>query len=232
MDAFGKASLDYLKNEHDEFIDVESKTMEDDVIPVAHLFRSFEDMPAVEQKALAQVKGKVLDVGGGVGSHSIWLQEQNLKCTLIDICEGLCEVAKTRGVHSVIYGDFFEMNEEEKFDSLIFMMNGIGIGGDFETFKLTLEKARKLLNPGGEIIFDSTDISFCYAQEDGSMLLPLNLPYFGFVEFRLKYKNETDNWFNWAYYDHEKLRSLLPNDLELEIIHDESPAYSGKITGF
>ena len=60
MDAFGNAALDFLNNDHDEFIYVESKTMEDDVIPVEHLFRSLDQMPDCEQKAIEITKGKVL----------------------------------------------------------------------------------------------------------------------------------------------------------------------------
>ena len=109
-------------------------------------------------------------------------------------------------------------------------MNGIGIGGDFESFHKTIEKSFESLNPGGQILFDSTDISFCYKQEDGSLLIPLNLEYIGFVKFQLRYKNKKDNWFKWAYYDSKKLREMLPLKYNFEILHKEGPSYCGKIT--
>lgn len=232
MDAFGRAGLDFLAKNNDEFIYVESETMEDDVIPVGHLFRGLEDMPAVEKAALKVCEGKVLDVGGGVGSHSLYLQQNNFDVTMLDICDGLCDVASKRGVRSVVHGDYFELDSTAKYDSLIFMMNGIGIGGSFDSFKQTIEKATELLNPGGVILFDSTDIAFCYEQEDGSVVVPLNIEYSGFVRFRLNYKGEKDEWFNWAYFDKDKLKEILPDHLELEILHEEGPAYSAKITGF
>ena len=52
MDAFGEAALDFLEGVSDEFIYVESETMEDDTIPVKHLFRSFNEMPKCEQICL------------------------------------------------------------------------------------------------------------------------------------------------------------------------------------
>ena len=232
MDAFGRAGKDFLKKDNDEFIYVESETMEDDVIPVEHLFRDFKQMPESEKKALQKCKGKVLDVGGGVGSHSLYLQSNSFDVTMLDICDGLCNVATQRGIKKVVCGDFFELSTEEKYDTLIFMMNGIGIGGSFDFFEQTIMKSASLLNPNGTIIFDSTDIAFCYEQEDGSVVVPLNIEYPGFVKFRLKYKNEIDNWFNWAYYDMDKLKSLLPDHLKLEILHEEGPAYSAQISGF
>ena len=56
MDAFGRAGLDFLKKDNDKFIYVESETMEDDVIPVEHLFRGLDEMPDAEKKALELIK--------------------------------------------------------------------------------------------------------------------------------------------------------------------------------
>ena len=149
MDAFGRAGIDFLKKDNDEFIYVESETMEDDVIPVEHLFRDFKQMPESEKKAIDKCKGKVLDVGGGVGSHSLYLQSNSFDVTMLDICDGLCNVATQRGVKKVVCGDFFELSTEEKYDTLIFMMNGIGIGGSFDFFEQTIKKSASLLNSNG-----------------------------------------------------------------------------------
>lgn len=230
MDVFGRAALDFLEGISDEFIHVASETMEDDFIPVSHLFRSFNKMPICEQIALKNAKGKILDIGGGVGSHCLYLQKKGMEATLLDYSSGLCEVSTRRGVKSIVEHDFFLWNSEEKYDSILFMMNGIGIGGNIELFNKTIEKSFKLLNNGGQILFDSTDISFCYEQEDGSMLIPLNIEYLGFVKFQLSYKNQKDSWFNWAYYDSNKIRELLPLKYNFEILHQEGPAYCGRIT--
>ena len=230
MDAFGRAAIDFLKDTFDEFIYVESETMEDDIIPVKHLFRTFNEMPKCEQIALHNTKGKVLDVGGGVGSHCLYLQKKGIEATLLDYSSGLCEVSAKRGVKSIIEHDFFSWNSEEKYDTILFMMNGIGIGGNSELFNKTIEKSFNLLNKGGQILFDSTDITFCYEQEDGSILIPLHLEYLGFVKFQLRYKNQKDDWFNWAYYDPEKIRELLPLKYNFDILHQEGPAYCGRIT--
>lgn len=230
MDAFGQAALDFLQIKHDDFIYVESETMEDDVIPVNHLFRNFQEMPICEQKILQKAQGDILDVGGGVGSHCLYLQDRGLETTMLDLSSGLCEVSKKRGVKNVINHDFFSWKTKLKYDTILFVMNGIGIGGTFEKFHQTIERSFELLKDGGQVLFDSTDITFCYAQEDGSFLLPMNTEYIGFVKFKLIYKNKGDDWFNWAYYDYKKLRELLPKKYSLEILEEDGPAYCGRIT--
>lgn len=230
MGVFGCAGLDYLKNEHEPNIVVESKTMEDDIIPVDHLFRNWNEMPICEQIALQNTVGKVLDVGGGVGSHSLYLQKKGIETDYLEIEPELCEVAQKRGVQNIIQKDFFKYTPNKKYSTILFLMNGIGIGGTFNAFNAMLQKCKSLLEPGGKIIFDSTDIAFCYEDEDGSYVLPLNIEYHGFVEFRLKYKNLTDNWFKWAYYDIDKIKSLLSEEWDFKILKEEGPAYTGAIT--
>tara|TARA_Y100000739_G_C20592772_1_gene458785 strand:- start:114 stop:833 length:720 start_codon:yes stop_codon:yes gene_type:complete len=230
MDAFGQAALDFLKGISDEFIYVESETMEDDVIPVKHLFRDYSEMPKCEQVALDNAKGEILDVGGGAGSHCLYLEKKGMNTTLLDYSAGLCEVSAKLGIKSIVHHDFFSWKSKKKYDSILFMMNGIGIGGNIKSFQKTIKKSFELLNNGGQILFDSTDISFCYEEEDGSILLPLNIEYHGFVKFQLKYKNKKDDWFNWAYYDPIKLREILPVEYNFEILYKEGYAYCGKIT--
>jgi len=133
-------------------------------------------------------------------------------------------------VKEIVEHDFFSWNTNEKFDTLLFMMNGIGIGGSFELFQKTIEKSFELLNDNGQILFDSTDITFCYEQEDGSVVLPINIEYTGFVRFKLTYKNSEDDWFDWAYYDPEKIQEILPAKYRFEVLHTDGPAYCGRIT--
>ena len=54
-------------------------------------------MPKIEQKALELAKGKVLDVGCGSGSHSLYLQNtKQLEVLGVDISRGATQVAALR----------------------------------------------------------------------------------------------------------------------------------------
>ena len=84
-DPMGQAILDFEKNGIDQDIIVSSDLCEDDVISSAYLFRSFEDMPQIEQTALSRSSGKILDIGAGAGIHASHLKDQGMDVSCIDI---------------------------------------------------------------------------------------------------------------------------------------------------
>lgn len=110
-DIFGNAIKDFYNNEYTEDIIVQAPDFDDDVIPIPYLFRTYKEMPAIEQKALDISYGKVLDVGCGAGSHSLFLQkEKNLDVTPIDISEGAIAICKKRGLQKAFVDDIFNHN--------------------------------------------------------------------------------------------------------------------------
>ena len=115
-DLFGKALLDYQNGNYSEDIVTSTNISDEDVLPLPYLFREFNDMPKLEQKALKLSKDSVLDVGCGSGSHSIYLQKQGFKVKAIDISKGAIEVAKQRGVHHTEVISL--LDETETFDTI------------------------------------------------------------------------------------------------------------------
>ncbi len=105
-DLFGKAILDYQTNSAPENIITSTSISEEDEMEVAYLFRSFDEMPAIEQKALQLAKGRTLDVGCGAGSHGLYLQnERNIDVHSIDISKNAIQACSLRGLKNtqVIY---------------------------------------------------------------------------------------------------------------------------------
>jgi len=207
-DLFGKAILDFQTNNSPEDIITETSISEADEMSIAYLFRSFIEMPKLEQHALQLAKGKVLDVGCGAGSHSLYLQnERNLDVTSIDISSNAIEACQLRGIRNAKVEDILNLDSTEKFDTILLLMNGTGIFGTLNQTANYLQKLKNLLNPNGQILIDSSDIIYMFDQdEDGAYEVPAN-GYYGELTFSISYKNETEEPFPWLYLDYNTLQN-------------------------
>ncbi len=201
-DPMGSAMLDYLSGKHDENITVRSDISENDIIPVNYLFRSFGQMPEIEQKALLLCKGRILDIGAGSGSHSLHLQKKGHDVTALDISENACSCCLQRGVKRVVNTDIMQYTPETKFDTILLMMNGIGFTGTIAGLNTFLKKAKHLLYPGGQILLDSSDISYMFEDDDEKIIEIYNDPngpYYGEVTYIMQYKNISGRPFKWLF---------------------------------
>ena len=206
LDIIGRACLDYLhRPDEDLQIEVWSNLVQTDYIPVSHFFRSYEDMPELEQTALRHARGRVLDMGAGAGSHALWLQQQGLEVWAAEISSGACEVMKQRGVKNIIQQDIFEQPGTRNYDTLLMMMNGIGMAGTLQRLRKFFSIAKKLLAPGGQILVDSSDLRYLFLQDDGSILINLNSRYYGEVEYRMAYAGQKGRRFPWLFIDDQLL---------------------------
>ena len=218
-DLFGKAILDYQTNNAPEDLITETTISEEDEMSVAYLFRTFEEMPAIEQKALQLVKGKTLDVGCGAGSHSLYLQNQKkIDVTAIDISTSAVKTCQLRGIEKSFVQDVLSL-ENEKYDTILLLMNGTGIFGTLNKTTQFLQKLKSLLNPGGQILIDSSDIIYMFDEdEDGAYEIPAN-GYYGELEFTVSYKGEKEDAFPWLYLDYNTLQNAaFTNGLQCELI--------------
>ncbi|OXB23669.1 SAM-dependent methyltransferase [Flavobacterium tructae] len=219
-DLFGKAMYDFQTNNSPENIITETSISEEDEMSVDYLFRSYNEMPKLEQKALQLAFGKTLDVGCGAGSHSLSLQnDRNLELVSIDISKNAIETCKLRGVKNAIVKNILDF-EEEKFDTIILLMNGVGIFGKLENCNKYLSKLKSLLNPGGQILLDSSDIIYMFDEdEDGGKWIPSDNDYYGELVFNISYKGEKEEPFDWLYLDYNTLQNAAAaNGLKCELI--------------
>ena len=110
-----------------------------------------------------------------------------------------------RGVRHILHQDIFELPGNQKYDTLLMLMNGIGMVGQVKKLKNFFQLADRLLAPGGQILVDSSDLRYLFIQDDGSILINLNDRYYGEVEYRMSYKGQKGRRFPWLFIDDQLL---------------------------
>ena len=221
-DVFGTAILDYQQGNYTEDLVTSTSISEEDTLPLPYLFRDFKEMPLLEQTALKQSKGSVLDVGCGAGSHSLYLKSKGLNVKSIDISEGAIKTCQLRGLEHAQVLDV--MDETQTFDTLLLLMNGSGIFQSLAHTPFVLKHLKTLLNPNGQILIDSSDIKYMYEEDDGGFWMDTNKEYYGELDYTVRYKDE-EATFSWMYLDFERLKIACDQvGLQCELV-EQGPHY-------
>ena len=218
-DIYGEALYDYhMLNTLSEPLLLHSSYGDIEEMPIDVFFRDADDFPELEHIALALCDGHVLDVGAGVGSHALFLQEKGFVVDALEISSTACEVMKKRGVRQVIQADFFDLKVEKGYDTLLFLMNGIGLAGSIEGLRRLLRHSKSLLSDRGQLIFDSSDIAYLYEE----YRIPKPTHYLGEIHFQYEYKGQLGQPFDWLYIDQQALIKLAhEEDWVVQILFED-----------
>lgn len=208
-DPMGAAIADFWKNGVAGRLRVFSPDFEEDEMPVNDLFRSFDEMPSLEQTALRMASGRILDVGAGAGCHTLALQDMGCDVTAIDISPLSVETMRAQGVERVLEQDFWTV--EEKYDTVLMLMNGIGIAGTLDALPRFFAHIDSILFPGGQLLIDSSDVIYIFEDEEGNvpfrrdvMGVPIDPEtgrYYGEFIYQMQYKRTRGEQFPWLYID-------------------------------
>ncbi len=230
-DPMGAAIRDYHINGKADTLVVRSSMFDDDEIPVADLFRSYEDMPELERFALDLAEGRILDVGAGSGCHSVALMKMGKECVAVDISPLSVEVMLERGVDAHLK-DFYDESFTGKFDTVLMLMNGTGIIGNLDNMGRFFGRLRNLLEPGGSVLVDSSDLRYLYEEEDGSLMIDLADDYYGLLDYQMQYKDVVGEPFDWLYVDFDTLASYAEqNGFVAELVYEgEHYDYLARLT--
>lgn len=231
IDIYGDALLDFQNGNYTEDIITNSTFEKNGVYPLPYLFRDFSEMPLIEQKALHLTKGKVLDIGCGAGSHSLFLQKKGLNVNAIDLSVGAIETCKLRGINNAEVQDIWQL-KNQKFDTILLLMNGAGMCGKVAKLPSFLDHLKTLLHPNGQILLDSSDVIYMFEDEEGNYYIDANAPYYGETNFTMTYKNQKSQAFDWLYIDYNNLQNAaLSCNLNCELILEgEHYDYLARIT--
>ncbi|BDS05767.1 hypothetical protein NT6N_08070 [Oceaniferula spumae] len=205
MNPFSRALTDYHSGCHDTVFVIRRDDGYEQTVPVAPFFDS-ENFPPLESRALDECRGRVLDVGSAAGRHSLELLRRGMKVTSLDILPEMEAIMKDRGLSDVVIADIFTFSGE-RYDTLLMLMNGIGMTATFDGLLQFLRHAHNLIAPGGQIVCDSIDVGVTknpqhvvYRERN---LASGRLP--GQQVFTIEYDGEPPIQFDWLHIDFQTL---------------------------
>jgi SAM-dependent methyltransferase len=174
-----------------------------------------------------------VDVGAAAGRHSLNLLRRGLDVTALDILPEMESILRERGVNQVVITDIVDFNRDP-FDTLLMLMNGIGMVGSIERLRSFLRHAHRIVTPGGQILCDSTDVSVtssplhvAYRQQNSERGNPL-----GLQTLTIDYDGIAGKPFHWLHIDFETLAKLSRDegwDSE-RIVQDEDGHFLCRLT--
>jgi SAM-dependent methyltransferase len=182
----------------------------------------------LEEYALSLCKGKVLDIGAAAGRHSLYLQGRGLEVSALEISPGCCRVMRERGVLSVLEADLFDTDAlRAKFDTLLLLMNGLGLAGTLAGLPMFFATLDRLLAANGQVLLDSSNIDYLFT---GSTMPSDH--YFGEVEYQWEYSGQKGPWFHWLYLDIDRLYLEAKNrGWRCQVLFDnDSGGYLARLT--
>jgi hypothetical protein len=229
-DPLGSALQYYLTNKTtNESLIIHSEQFDDFEIPLKYFFRNESEMPGIETEALKNCYGSVLDIGGGAGCHALWLMKHQLEVTVIDTSVGAIKTMQSLNINAALE-DFWQYKPAQKFDTILMLMNGLGVMGKLSNSTIFFNRLKELLRPAGQVLVDSSDLMHLY-MEDGEAFIELSGDYFGESKFCFEFNGEKSEWFDWIYLDFDLLQELaLSNDFNCEkLIQNEDGSYLAKL---
>lgn len=214
-DLHGQAILDYYKGQEDVSLWIHNNYDEPEEMPVEVFFRDEMDFSVLENLALIECKGKVLDLGAGAGALSLVLQNRAFDVTALENSPGCVQVMQQSGVQKCVMADL--TGHQATYDTVLAMMNGIGLAGTLDKVPAFLRKCMSLLEDDGQLLIDSSDIRYLY--EDG---ITPPAAYHGEVRYQYEYKGHKGDWFDWVYVDASTLlATITQTGLQGEILHTD-----------
>jgi SAM-dependent methyltransferase len=143
----------YRSGDEDAAVTMRTDVGGSEEVPVRLFFRGADELVPLERSALDLCRGRVLDLGAGVGALSVLLLRRGAEVAASEILPTARQILRERGVSVVDVPD----GSEGGWDTILVMMNGLGLAGSLAGLGPFLQGLSRLLAPGGGIVADSTD---------------------------------------------------------------------------
>lgn len=191
-----EAVSDYIKSGEEKIVTVWLNGVKDDSYRASYFMRSYNEMPEYEQIALSLCEGSILDIGAGAGAHSAFFSAKNKTVTALESDSGFATLLSRIPNTTVVHQDFFSYKPTQTFDTILLLMNGLGIAQSATKLPEMFDKLAALLSEKGKILVEITDYKHSPEYDPATMHNPE-------ITFRLMYNKKFSEEFTWLYPDLE-----------------------------
>lgn len=176
-------------------------------------FSSYDEWDALDRRAIAYTRGRVLDIGCAAGRHALHLQQKGHDVTGIDDSPLSIRVARLRGLRKakVLPIEKIGTFSRGSFDSVILLGNNFGLFG-------SLPKARRLLRALQTITTDNATI-IARALDLRHAADPVHRAYMarnrrrgrlpGQMRVRIRFRDVVGAWFDYLFVSKRELQTIL-----------------------
>ena len=223
MERFGAALLGYFGGDSTAELIIRRDDGQAAPLPVSFFFREASGFTPIENAAIGECTGRVLDAGAGTGLHSLILQQRGIPVTAIDISPHAVDVMKRRGLSDVHCADILEFRGAD-FDTLLMLGHGVGMVETVAGLDRFLAHARGLLSENGRILVDSVDVRHTASRRDLAYHETNRQAgrYIGEIRMRSEFRGEAGPYHRWLHVDAETLKEHAePAGYKCQVIRQE-----------
>jgi len=178
-------------------------------LPAARYLAPPADWVDLDHRALALVRGRVLDVGTGAGRAALALQERGVPVTGLDVSAGAVEVCRARGVRDAVLSTVAD--HTGRYDTFLLLGNNLGLLGSRRAAPRFLADLAALAAPGARIVAQGTDpydtadpLHHAYHERNRS-----RGRWAGEMVMRIRHRNLATDWFEYLLCTPDELAVVL-----------------------
>ncbi|RKN04260.1 class I SAM-dependent methyltransferase [Streptomyces radicis] len=214
-DAFGQLLLATLDVGVKPGVETEIVERDDGLIVAADAVRYFrrpEEWSPQVRWAVAQARGRVLDIGIGAGQHALVAQRAGCRVTGLDVSPGALEVARRRGVGELVagsVGQVAEFFEQGSFDTVFMLGQNLALLGSPERAGAVLSALYDITAPGALLIGDGADPTPVWESQREyfeSNVARGRWP--GHFTLRVRHRDMASPWFDYLFCTPDQLAAL------------------------
>ena len=233
-DVLGEALTDYYSGKRERVV-IRREDGRENSFPLEDLFSPHSKWLECEKKALESVFGRVLDLGGGVGRHSLWLQEKGFDVVAVDISRLAVKVARARGVVKAVVMKAQKLAFAPlSFDTVLLLGNNFGVCGTVEETEDMMSQLHEITSRKGRVIATSIDVTktkkpehLAYQELNRKRGRPP-----GQVTLRIEYQGKTGEWFNLLMVGPEQMEEMCSSiGWTIEKIYESEDSFYSAILG-